>query len=93
MSGTNTPTKQASPKEWPEAVAKLYDPVRILGTGGFASAMLARKKSPGPNEEKLVAIKIVGTKQVQVELIRLGLCSARNQNSQGNQPPKYHESR
>jgi serine/threonine protein kinase len=34
----------------------------MLGAGGFASVELARKKSPGPNEEKCVAMKIVGRK-------------------------------
>jgi serine/threonine protein kinase len=50
------------PKEWPTEVVQLYDPVRTLGVGGFASVELARKKSPGPNEEKFVAMKIVGSK-------------------------------
>jgi len=60
----------ASPKEWPQEIADAYNPVRVLGSGGFASVVLARKTNqdqplsscddepiPIPNK---VAIKVVG---------------------------------
>lgn len=50
----------AVPKQWPAEVSKSYDPVRVLGVGGFASVTLARKKNPKAGEDKLVAIKIAG---------------------------------
>jgi serine/threonine protein kinase len=40
--------------DWPDVVRSLYDPVKVLGTGGFASVVLARRKvsssssSPSP---------------------------------------------
>lgn len=50
------------PEQWPSEVAKLYDPIRVLGVGGFASVMLARKKVASDNDEnKIVAIKVVGS--------------------------------
>ena len=50
----------AVPKQWPAEVSKSYDPVRVLGVGGFASVTLARKKNPKAGDDKLVAIKIAG---------------------------------
>ena len=32
-----------SPKQWPQEIAESFSPLRVLGTGGFASVMLARK--------------------------------------------------
>ena len=61
---TNT---TAPPPQWPAEVCKLYEPVRTLGVGGFASVMLARKINPNPedkDDEKLVAIKVAGSKYV-----------------------------
>jgi serine/threonine protein kinase len=65
------------PEPWPAEVRKLYEPVRILGVGGFASVALARLKQPSPTSQegderkkqqeeqpKLVAIKIAGSKYV-----------------------------
>jgi serine/threonine protein kinase len=45
------------PKEWPKEVSDNFDPVRVLGKGGFASVILARDKT---NSKALVAMKIVG---------------------------------
>ena len=62
-----TTTTTAPPPQWPAEVCKLYEPVRTLGVGGFASVMLARKKNPNPedkDDEKLVAIKVAGSKYV-----------------------------
>jgi serine/threonine protein kinase len=50
------------PKEWPADVSKEYEPVRVLGVGGFASVTLARKKNAKEGDDKLVAIKIAGSK-------------------------------
>lgn len=57
-----------SPKEWPQEIADTYDPVRVLGTGGFASVVLAKKSNPdqplsscdGESIPNKVAIKVVG---------------------------------
>lgn len=53
-----------TPKEWPREISESYDPIRKLGTGGFASVVLARPKS---EQQKVhgdvpqrVAIKVVG---------------------------------
>ena len=51
---------QRAVKEWPSEVTEKYDPIRVLGTGGFGYVMLARNKNPGPNEEKIIAIKTIG---------------------------------
>jgi len=34
-----------TPDEWPFEIQESYDPIRILGTGGFASVVLARHKN------------------------------------------------
>jgi serine/threonine protein kinase len=55
----------APPEQWPKAVVKEFEPLQMLGKGGFASVMLARRKNPDPSANKkdnLVAIKIVGSK-------------------------------
>lgn len=44
------------PEEWPKEIQDSYNPIRVLGTGGFASVILARPK--GKNNK--VAIKVVG---------------------------------
>lgn len=61
-----------SPKEWPQEIAESYNPLRVLGTGGFASVVLARKSntnqsftSDGSKNHidsipSKVAIKVVG---------------------------------
>lgn len=60
-----------TPNEWPSEIKESYDPIRILGKGGFASVVLARKKlatsvmaDPGRDETKRndrkVAVKVVG---------------------------------
>lgn len=64
-----------TPDEWPLEIQELYDPIRILGTGGFASVVLAREKKTmaenpdsgssnnnnnNKNKPKKVAIKVVG---------------------------------
>lgn len=55
-----------TPKEWPKEISESFDPIRTLGTGGFASVILARRKDEStadhantsiPNK---VAIKVVG---------------------------------
>jgi len=64
-----------TPKEWPQDIARCYNPIRVLGTGGFASVVLASKKAdaintPTPTDSssssslvalrQKVAIKVVG---------------------------------
>jgi serine/threonine protein kinase len=50
-----------SPKEWPKEVRELYEPIRVLGQGGFASVMLAKKKqADNDDSNKWVAVKVVG---------------------------------
>jgi len=38
------------PDEWPREARDLYEPIRVIGRGGFASVWMARekKKSPAP---------------------------------------------
>ena len=50
------------PAQWPAEVSKHYEPIRILGLGGFASVTLAKRKEPNATNEKLVAMKICGNK-------------------------------
>jgi serine/threonine protein kinase len=56
------------PEQWPPEVADLYEPLRELGRGGFASVVLARRRKSRSdvNNEKdnLVAIKVAGSRQV-----------------------------
>eukprot|EP00980_Cylindrotheca_fusiformis_P016452 scaffold4902_cov115-Cylindrotheca_fusiformis.AAC.13 len=53
------PSNIPIPKEWPPEVRKSYEPVRVLGEGGFASVILARQKENKTNaSSSLVAIKI-----------------------------------
>jgi serine/threonine protein kinase len=63
MSGASDP--MPVPKEWPQEVAELYDPLRILGQGGFASVVLAREKG---GKKALVAIKVVGQNKDKTKL-------------------------
>lgn len=55
-----------APKEWPKEISESYDPIRKLGTGGFASVILARQKKQPTDDDantcisKKVAIKVVG---------------------------------
>jgi len=47
------------PAEWPDEVKNDYEPLRVIGRGGFASVWMAKeKKSSGDNGDQ-VAIKIV----------------------------------
>ena len=59
------------PNEWPSEIQESYDPIRILGKGGFASVVLARTKPTASTTEdpisdetrtdtQKVAIKVVG---------------------------------
>lgn len=63
------------PSAWPNEIKEKYDPIRVLGKGGFASVILARRRHPeatkssddNENDEKapnhhtdLVAIKVAG---------------------------------
>ena len=49
--------------QWPKEVLDKYEPVRILGKGGFASVFLAKRKSTTEEKkEKFVAIKLVRAK-------------------------------
>lgn len=67
-----------TPDEWPSEIQESYDPIRILGTGGFASVVLACHKTAAatatamPNNttgtgtgihKNKVAIKVVGSNQ------------------------------
>jgi len=36
-----------TPQEWPQEIAQWYDPIRVLGTGGFASVVLAKQSTNG----------------------------------------------
>ena len=53
-----------TPDEWPPRIRESYDPMRILGKGGFASVVLARPKPNAANSDEIknnrVAIKVVG---------------------------------
>ena len=57
-----------TPKEWPREISEAYGPIRKLGTGGFASVVLARPKTKQQEVHydvrhsipKRVAIKVVG---------------------------------
>ncbi len=56
-----------TPNQWPRVISESYDPIRKLGTGGFASVVLAHPKNQqelhtGVNGllPKRVAIKVVG---------------------------------
>ncbi|CAB9512216.1 IPL1-related protein kinase 2 [Seminavis robusta] len=48
----------AVPPQWPPAVAEAYEPLGQLGKGGFASVLLARRKT---DHNDLVAMKVVGS--------------------------------
>jgi serine/threonine protein kinase len=55
------------PTEWPNKIKELYEPIRILGKGGFASVVLARNKKNNKQQQQQqqqqqtkVAIKVVG---------------------------------
>jgi len=37
--------RMETPKEWPQEIAESYDPIRVLGTGGFASVVLSRQRN------------------------------------------------
>jgi serine/threonine protein kinase len=55
--------KVEAPTQWPPEVGDIYDCVRELGRGGFASVMLARKKNAAVGEkDRFVAMKVVGGK-------------------------------
>jgi serine/threonine protein kinase len=56
MSSSNPPTLD----EWPREVRDLYDPIRVIGKGGFASVWMANKREPHHHiDEDQVAIKIM----------------------------------
>lgn len=66
------------PKQWPKEVSLYYEPVRVLGKGGFGSVILGRRKTNAPIDidgddrdrgttDREVAIKVVGSKQVTEE--------------------------
>jgi serine/threonine protein kinase len=53
------------PSQWTAEVSELYEPVRTLGKGGFASVLLAKARASssrqgGNGADPLVAIKVVG---------------------------------
>ena len=61
------------PAEWPPEVASVYEPIRVLGTGGFASVILARRRQGQSKQQQqqgddsdlppeYAAMKIVGSK-------------------------------
>lgn len=52
-----------TPLKWPQTIADSYSPIRVLGTGGFGSVMLARKTATDQASSEIpskVAIKVVG---------------------------------
>jgi serine/threonine protein kinase len=62
----------AVPAQWPKEVSLHYQPVRVLGVGGFGSVMLCRRKQENKDpdaaandeKDKLVAVKVVGSDKV-----------------------------
>jgi serine/threonine protein kinase len=54
MSSSYTPKLD----EWPQEVRDLYDPVRVIGKGSFASVWMATQKEPYCDKGQ-VAIKII----------------------------------
>eukprot|EP00977_Amphora_coffeiformis_P010176 scaffold2363_cov159-Amphora_coffeaeformis.AAC.38 len=65
------------PPQWPKEVSLYYEPVRVIGQGGFGSVVLGRRKPNAPvdnndndnntDPEQQVAIKVVGSNQVTDE--------------------------
>jgi len=55
--------KMEAPEHWPPVVQEEYEPVRILGKGGFALVVLAKSKST----KRLVAIKVVGGSKMDLD--------------------------
>lgn len=49
-SSSNSP---AAPAKWPPTVCTLYDPIRIIGKGGFASVWMAKKKQDTTNNNDI----------------------------------------
>ncbi|KAL9186226.1 hypothetical protein ACHAXT_005464 [Thalassiosira profunda] len=47
------------PAEWPKEVGDLFAPVRVVGSGAFASVWMAKRKTTAPGEDEHVAIKIM----------------------------------
>lgn len=45
-----------APKDWPKEISDVYEPIRELGRGGFASVLLAQRKD---DHKQQVAIKLV----------------------------------
>ena len=43
-----TAAKMAPPEQWPKVVVSEFEPLQVLGKGGFASVVLARRKNPDP---------------------------------------------
>ncbi len=54
-------SRLSSPDTWPQEIKDLYTPVRVIGTGGFASVWMAKRKESssddGDNDDH-VAVKI-----------------------------------
>ena len=51
-----TTTTQSPPSQWPTDISNVYTPIRIIGTGGFASVWMAKKKDSNDDH---VAIKLM----------------------------------
>ena len=59
-----------TPEQWPSEVSQVYEPIRVLGKGGFASVVLAKRlngteRSDGVSSseqpEQFAALKVVGS--------------------------------
>ena len=75
----------ASTPPWPKEVFEKYEPVRVLGKGGFATVYLAKRKSQAVKgveavekehqEHELVAIKLVKAKtHTQTNYVQREIC-------------------
>ena len=48
------------PSQWPLAARESYHAIRPIGTGGFGSVWLAKRKDTAKEDDIFVAIKVVG---------------------------------
>ena len=63
-SSEGTERSMEAPNQWPPEVTAMYDPIRNLGKGGFASVVLARSKN---SSGELVAMKVVGSRNASAQ--------------------------
>ena len=53
--------RRSIPDGWPRAVYELYDPIRVIGTGGFASVWMARERTSTTKRNTTGALAVAGT--------------------------------